>query len=68
MKKWYTCLVAKRTEQGQDQSQVGDYIAYFPLGHTWSDTEKESFSIVELEMDQDDIDRLFPPTLIATDE
>ncbi len=45
-------------EDARSSLKKGDVIAYFPAGHSWSDTEKNSYLIVKLKLKEEDAAKL----------
>ncbi len=45
-------------EDARSSLKKGDVIAYFPAGHSWSDTEKNSYLIVKLKLKAEDAAKL----------
>jgi hypothetical protein len=45
-------------EDARSSLKKGDVIAYFPEGHSWSDTEKNSYLIIKIKLKPDDAEKL----------
>jgi hypothetical protein len=45
-------------EDARSSLKKGDVIAYFPEGHSWSDTEKNSYLIIKIKLKTDDAAKL----------
>lgn len=45
-------------EDARSSLKKGDVIAYFPEGHSWSDTEKNSYLIVKIKLKSEDAAKL----------
>lgn len=50
--------VSDPIEDARGSLKKGDVIAIFPEGHSWSETEKNSYLIIKLKIYQEDADKL----------